>query len=143
MAKMISIQVLGDEGLQRMLNAFPVAMQRKIVKKALREAGRPVLASAKAKVPVGTGALKRSLRLRVLTRQKRGRFGVQIHTGVRGKLGIPEDAPYYYPMAVEVGTGRMAARPYMRPALRENKALCLRIAAQEIRRGIMEVVRHG
>lgn len=142
MAKMISIEVLGDKALQRKLRALPIAMEKKIVRKALREAGRPILASAKALVPVRTGALKKSLRLRALKRS-RGSFGVQVRTGTREELGIPADAPYYYPMAVEVGTGHAPAHPYMRPALKSNEGKSIRIAAAEIRRGIEEVARSG
>jgi len=142
MAKFIDIQMIGDKELQRKLRELPIAMERKIVRKALREAARPVLAAAKALAPVLTGRMKAGMKLRA-EKAKRGHFGVQVVTPTRKELGIAGDDPYYYPMAVEVGTAKMPAHPFMRPALDANREKGIAIAAREIRAGIEAEARRG
>ena len=70
----VDISVLGNKQLQKQLKLLEGNMQKKIVRQALRAAAKPVLASAKAKCPVGkTGRLKKSLKLRAM--KQRGCLG--------------------------------------------------------------------
>lgn len=135
MPKFISIEMLGAPELQAALKDLPIAVQRKIVRAALREAGRPMLSDAKTKVPVDTGKLRDSLKLRAL-KPKRGSFGVRIATGTRQELGIKADDPYYYPMAVETGTRKMSPRSFLRWAFQKNKTRALTIIKNFLARGI-------
>ena len=135
MAKMIDISLLGDKELTRKLHRLEIAVQRKIVRHALREGARPVLAAAQQNCPVQTGRLKASLKLRAL-KAKRGNFGVQVATGMRDELGIAADDPNYYPMSVEYGHGSVAAQPFLRPALDDNAQQAKAIIAREIGQGI-------
>ena len=138
MANFIDIKVTGDRETQMALNSLSRAMGNKIVIAALEVAGKPVLASARSKAPTLTTALKKSLHIEpVKTRKK---IGIRIATGRRDELPIWADDPYYYPMAVEVGTANMPAHPYMRPALDENRQRCIDIAAYEIRKGVEAAV---
>ena len=132
----VDISVFGDKQLQRALKALPINVEKKVVRQALRKAAKPVLDTAKSLVPVKTGALKKSLKLRALRKQKRGQFGVQVMTGTREQLGIAADDPYYYPMAVEVGTAKAPAHPFMRPALDQNREATYRLVAELVRTGI-------
>jgi len=135
MSPYIDISLTGDKALQKKLNRLPKVMQKKIVRKALREGARPVLASARSKAPVRTGAMKKSLKLRA-RRARRGNFGVEVRTGTRAELGIPENDPGYYPFSVEFGHGNVPAQPFMRPALDENREPALKIIGREIGRGV-------
>lgn len=62
-------------------------------------------------VPVRTGALQMSIQKEV----KRGKGGVGSWVGRIWTQGI------HYASYIEFGTSRMAARPFMRPAVAENK----------------------
>ena len=120
----ISVDVLGDKELQRALDKLDKAVQKKVMRKVLRESFAPVLPLVKARTPVLEGKLRKSLKLRA-ARGKRGQFGVEIRTGTRAELGIAENDPSYYPMSVEYGHAgpRPApAHPYMRNTLDANRS---------------------
>ena len=136
----IDISLIGDKVLQRKLKRLPIATQKKIVRKALREGGRPVLAAAQQNVPVRSGRTKASLKLRA-RKAKRGSFGVDVRTGTRAELGIPENDPSYYPFSVEYGHGNVAAQPFMRPAMDDNRDKALRIIGKELGAGILREAR--
>ena len=138
MANMIDIKVTGDRETQAALNSLTWAVGNRIVIEALEVAGQPVLASARSKAPTLTGKLKRTLGLYKLKTRKK--IGVRVSTGTREELGIAADDPYYYSMAVEVGTAKAPAHPYLRPALDENRQRCIDIAAYEIRKGVEAAV---
>ena len=138
MAKFIDIKVTGDRETQMALDSLTRAVGTRIVIEALDVAGQPVLAAARQKAPALTGKLKRTLGLYKLKTRKK--IGVRVSTGTREELGIAADDPYYYPMAVEVGTAKAPAHPYLRPALDENRQRCIDIAAYEIRKGVEAAV---
>ena len=142
MALAFDISVLGSAEIERKLGNLAVKVQRKVMRKAMRKAAKPILETAKSLVPVDEGKLRRSLKIRALKR-RRGSFGVQVKTGTRDELGIAPDDPYYYPMAVETGTNKVAARPYLRPALKLNRTESLNILARELKAGIAREARTG
>lgn len=123
-AKFVDISIVGDKKLQAKLRRLDLKVQRKIVRKALRDAAKPVLADAKARAPVDTGLLKRSLQVRAATRQRRGTFGVFIQTKGRDFFNIQGDDPYFYPAIVEFGSLKHAlpARSYLRAAVDANRS---------------------
>ena len=132
----IDISVIGDKALQKSLRELGAPKyQRKVVRKALREAAKPILRSAREKVPSDTGKLRKGLRIRA-AKSRRGRFGIRVMTPPRAYLGIDPEAKGYYPAHVELGTRRMAARPYLRPAFDENREKSLGLFARELRKAI-------
>ena len=137
MAIGVKIELLGDKKLDAALARLSGPAQKKAFRKSAREAFKPVLAAAKQKVPVDTGKLKKSLKLRSLKRS-RGTIGVEVRTGTREELEIPADEPGYYPMAVEAGTKTQPAQPYIRPAFDENKDLVERRLRAALARNIDE-----
>jgi HK97 gp10 family phage protein len=76
------VTITGLKELDRQLGELPKALGKKIVRKAVREAARPVLADAKAAVPVDSGDLKKSLKLKAFKRSRKrpGTFGIQVCT---------------------------------------------------------------
>ncbi len=134
----INISLLGDKALQRKLDALPNKLAKKVMRQALREGARPVLASAKANAPVLTGRMKKSLKLRAM-KARRGNFGVVIMTGTREQLGIDPKDKSYYPFAVEFGFKRhnVPAHPFIRPALDDNREKSTRIIARLIGAGVL------
>lgn len=131
------ITLLGDDIVAARLRALPEKLERKVLRQAMRKAGRPILADAKANAPVKTGKMRASLKLRALKR-KRGRVGVRIETGTRAELGIPAEERWYYPAIVELGDGTARHLPhsFMRSALAKNRENSVRILRDDISRGI-------
>jgi HK97 gp10 family phage protein len=129
------VSVFGDEVAAR-LQALPDAVERRLLSRALREGGKVVLPVARSLTPVRSGRLRRSLKLRAM-RRKKGRVGVLIFTGTREELQISGKDPYYYPTAVELGTSKRRARPYLRPALFRTREQATEVIGQVLWAGIV------
>tara|TARA_Y100000310_G_scaffold204664_1_gene204897 strand:- start:212 stop:547 length:336 start_codon:yes stop_codon:yes gene_type:complete len=75
-----------------------------VVKLAMDDTMAKCVVTAKAKVPVRTGTLQGSIQMRET------RIEGQVLTGLWGSFNVK------YAIYVEMGTGRMSAQPYLRPA---------------------------
>lgn len=93
-------------------------VQKNAVILTLAEMLPRVQQDAKSKVPVATGRLRNSIK----TKLDRYKFSGSVYTEVR------------YSHLVEYGTKSMTARPYMRPALDENRKDILRTFTRELSR---------
>ncbi len=120
----MTVQITGLPALQRDFANLSAKMQRGVLRDALRSAARPVVASAKSKVPVKTGLLKRNITHTVSV--KRGTAEATI--GFRKKA--------FYGGFVELGTSKMSAKPFLRPALDESQAQIEQAFIAAIERGI-------
>lgn len=133
-----NIRVTGEQDILRRLVTLPVKLQRKVIRQASRKAAKPVRARARALAPVRTGRLRRSIKLRSIRRNRRGRIGVNVLTGTREELGIT--AGGYYPAAQEYGwrSGgrRVSGVRYFRRALTDLAGQTERIMRTEILAGI-------
>jgi HK97 gp10 family phage protein len=121
MAGKISIKMLGDKELAARFEQLSSQVQRKIVKPALQEGADYIKLYAHMMAARRTGNMANSIFVEPLT--KKGVVGFKVSTGSRMLLGIPADAKYYYPAAIEFGTENMPARPFMRPATYDNEQL--------------------
>lgn len=138
----VDISGLGDKRLSAKLAQLDLKVQKKMVRKALRKAGRPVLEEARARVPVDTGRLRDGLFLRA-TKRKRGTFGVEVAMPLRADLGISANAKGYYPAVIEYGAENHPPQPFLRPALDANKERAIRIVADFVRSEISSAVADG
>lgn len=133
------LEVLGDRELSARLLALEKRVERKYVGEELRRAFKITHAAVLAAVPVASGTLRRTIRLRA-GKGKGARFGklFRIFTGNAAELGIePSRSPGqrggrgrgYYPMAVEAGYtlhGRTyGPRSYLRGPLRATEPAVL------------------
>lgn len=136
----VDMTMLGDKKLIKQLAKLPDRLQKKILRSAMRKAAKPVLASAKSKVPrvtgINTDPLRKGLKVKALKRS-RNRIGVRIVTPERSVLGIPEGSKWYYPAHIELGTSKVAAVPYLRNAVAENKEQVFSIIRREVASGIV------
>lgn len=118
------IEVVGADELEQAFLQLEKKDRRRFLRKALREAFKPVLREIRAAAPRDRGILARKIKLRA-TKRSRSAIGVKIETGTREQLGIPKSEgtklPGYYPAHVELGTKTRAARPFMRPALKRMR----------------------
>ena len=96
--------VHGAEAIARKLATAAAVVPAKAVPSALDKAGLLVLRRAKQKAPVDTGNLRGSINKPPAT-----------------PSGVEVISPAEYSIYQEFGTYKMAAHPYMRPALDESK----------------------
>jgi len=137
----ITAQLHGVQEVQKALKQFQPTLQKKLQRKATRKAGKPVLDTARARVPVKTGKLRKNLKLRAAKRKRSSTVvGVSVQTPTRDVLGISQSDPYYYPTVLEYGSSlrNIRARPYLRPALDENREKVRGIYASELKGLITE-----
>lgn len=140
------IKITGEKELRRRLNRLASAAQRKIVRPAVNVALTPVNKAAKAKAPVKTGTLKKSLGKRVKAYTRTGVVWGGI--GPRSGFKWVDDKghahnPVNYAQLVELGTQHSAAQPFLRPALDERKAEVLTTLNQKVNEGIQREIRRA
>lgn len=120
----MTVTVHNLQALQRDFSQLTAKMQRGVLRDALRSAARPVVASAKSKVPVRTGALKKGIAQRVSVKTS----SAEAIIGFRAKD--------FYGRFIELGTSKMTARPFLRPALDESQQKIEQAFIAAINRGI-------
>lgn len=125
----LSVQIEGMPNLKRKFSGLSQVAQKKVLRKAMRGAAKPVVKAAKAKAPVRTGKLKKSIRTTVSMR--RGKAEAKV--GFGGKQ--------YYGIFSELGTVKMPARPFLRPALDSQKDASVRAFVEVIQAEIAKVAR--
>lgn len=125
MARKVSVVLTGDRELDRKLRALTSTKAKRAVRKACREALRPIQKATRADAPRGaTGKLSRAAKLRALKRSRK-RIGARVTIEGQGPK-----AP-----AQEYGTKKMAGRHFMYDAAesRRNEAnLIFKHKAQEM-----------
>jgi HK97 gp10 family phage protein len=143
MSKIVSVQFTGvqefEELINEMQNDFGVKDQKKILTAAVRKSMAPVLSKARQLAPIDTGGLRASLRIEARKPSRRDKKSIYVNpndvvigtvTTASGKqlakkkftnvktgqkqVGIESDGRA---IANEFGTAKIAAKPYMRPAL--------------------------
>lgn len=129
----MSINIEGAKELEKKLKSFEPKLGRQIVKQALRNGAKVILAAAKANVPVRSGALKKSLKVRAM-KKRRHSYGVMVATSDDWFKG-----EQFYGAFLEFGTSRMAARPFVRPAFDSEKDTAEKIIINDLRQGIEKV----
>ena len=148
------------EVLREMQNDFGIKDQKKILSSAMRVAMKPVLSRAKSLVSSDTGALSASLRIEARKPTQKDKNSVYVNstdtvigtvttasgkqlakktfknlkTGKKQK-GIPSDARAY---ANEFGTHKMAAKPFLRPALESSSPEMLNLLTESLRTAILK-----
>jgi len=136
MADTIRMQIDNARAVQNALDKFEKKVAKKIVRRGLRAAWKPLLDRARENArALGDGGpmsslIAKKLQLRAFKKQKRGQYGmyVRLRPGVDEFISISKTGQRsYIPAAIEYGhafPGRggkgagkdVAARPYMRPA---------------------------
>lgn len=98
------INVEGLDELEKQFDRLIDTSKKKVMMKALNAGAAPIKKEAKAKAPVKTGLLKKSIRSKQMKYTDKPSVGIY----VAGKA--------YYWWFIENGTSKMAAAPFLRPA---------------------------
>lgn len=106
----------------RKLSALKTSVSKRILKKALGDASKKVLKDAKAKVPMASRLLKKSLGRKVKVYRRSGVVVALVgpRSGFKGMVIRANRAvlanPTKYAHLVELGTVRSQKRPFLEPA---------------------------
>lgn len=132
----VTYKLEGAETLFKDLEAMGDRIAKKGLRKALREGGRPFLRQAKLNVPVRSGALKKSLKLRAGRRSRVWMsYVVTTSKESKGNLFVGK---HYYAGFVEFGAPRRGLMPsgFLRRAFESRKEESKKIVADELRKFI-------
>ena len=118
----LAIQVIGAQELADALHSLARKDMNRATRKGLRVAANLVRDEARRRAPMRTGRLRRNITVSVSSKVAKVR--VREGSVKSKKAGIaartdPQNA--YYARFLEHGTSKMAARPFMRPALDAQK----------------------
>jgi HK97 gp10 family phage protein len=162
MAKTFSVAIVGADELRQVFselaNDFGPKDSRSILIRGVRDAMAPALETAKANVPVDTGALRASLRIEAKRPTKRMKASKYINetdtvvatvTTAPGNVlakktyfnektkkktkGITSDARA---IAAEFGTAHVAPQPFLRSALESNSNVIVENLSTTLRNSI-------
>lgn len=143
MAK-LRYKLTGVEEVDRILRALPVRIANKLAQNGYKEAAKHVLGEAITRVPVDSGVLKKSLKIRaiksrklkagakVVSAKKRKKKNKKIPVPLVAAATAPaptskqsadpaKNPDGYYSHMVEFGTKKQAPQPFLIPALESAK----------------------
>lgn len=126
-ARKFKVNIEGADEVVKTLEKLGVEAKQ-VMQDAAMEGGRIALSEARRRVPVDTGRLRRSLRLR------KGR-----KTETKADVKVTHGEKEYYGTFLELGTSNMQARPFLRPAVDENKAQISKAVSKEVSKALGRV----
>lgn len=100
-----NIRIEGLDELERQFDRLADTAKKKVMMKALNAGIAPIKKEAKDKAPKRTGLLKKSIRSK------------QMRYTEKPSVGIFVSGKAYYWKFLEDGTSKMAAQPFLRPAV--------------------------
>lgn len=100
-----NIRIEGLDELERQFERLADTSKKKVMMKALNAGIAPIKKEAKDKAPKRTGLLKKSIRSK------------QMRYTEKPSVGIFVSGKAYYWKFLEDGTSKMAAQPFLRPAV--------------------------
>jgi len=127
----VNFGLRGVRDIRKAYQKLPKKVANKVIRTAVRTSLKPMLAEAKQDAPKGeTGLLKRSVKLRVRAKKKRGSIAMDVRTGDGDFKGAT-----YYGAMVNFGTKRQKAQKFMERAFDATKNRVRKNARQMIREG--------
>lgn len=152
--------ITGARELQAKLDTLARNVQKRVVRKAVRAARKPVLARAKANALARVGGsmgalLAKAIVIAAPKKQQPGTYALHVQLLSQGRdqrrknaigvAGFVHESQRtgrrtYIPAAIEYGHGaskEQAARPFMRPAADSTERESLRILGRELASGLL------
>lgn len=125
-----AVRFKGLELLTKTLRTLPKKVEKKVIMKALRKGGRVIIKDARARVPVRTGKLRKSL-FQKAAPARRGKLLLQVATKKEA----------WYAHLVEFGTSTTRAQPFLRPAMDSKTNEAIAEIGKQIFQGILEEIK--
>lgn len=157
----MTLKIEGLAEVNRALDQFAASTRRGILNRVLRKAAAPVVSSAKQMAPKDTGELRESISTQIVrsnagksafaaamrggaSRAEAGAAARTANAEARGQgasavVRIRARAPHAF--FNEFGTTKMAAQPFLGPALRQNKGRVVSIIAHDLKTEIAATAR--
>ncbi|WP_426196177.1 HK97-gp10 family putative phage morphogenesis protein [Massilia sp. DWR3-1-1] len=118
---------------------------RKRLRRAVAAGATVIKNDAKARAPVATGEMLRDIMVK-RERDARGgdlaaTYSVFVRTGKKSRMagkGRDVQRDSFYWRFVELGTSKMVARPFMRPAYESKKVDAVRVIGESLAAGLIE-----
>lgn len=150
----IQAEITGLEPVLARLKELGPGLQRRALRTGVRKGANIVRKSAQDAAPKRSGAMAKNIRVQFASRTARREGGVAFRIGVRGGAQQPGSETRYarskkgraggaaaggstwYWRLVEFGTSKMAAQPFMRPALQKNISKIIDTVARDVDDGI-------
>jgi HK97 gp10 family phage protein len=110
------LSIQGAKALERRLAKLDSKLARKTARQAVRAAAKVVLAEARNRATVDSGATRKSIKIRSGRSRKKKTVLLKVELGAgffKGKT--------FYASFLEFGTSARAARPFLRPAFEAKK----------------------
>lgn len=147
------MKLKGLEGLKKQLEQLGEELQPKVLRSAMREAFKPVLEAARAKVPVDSGELRAGIALATAKTPGGGlAAGLLISSKTTGlkqarmaaaAFGEAQStsSPARTWHLIELGTKHSPPQPFLRPALDENAQTVVSTFAAAVRKKIEQALK--
>lgn len=146
---MAEFKIEGLDGVLRKMRELSPKIQKKVLVKAVRAGANIIRDDARSRAkqfddPQSSEKIWKEIVTKVNTRRGRREGGVVMQVGVRGGAktdkGGQETSPIWYWRLIEFGTSKMAARPFMRPALESKAEAATDAIVTELNRGLDELL---
>lgn len=128
------IKLTGDKTLEQNLKKITRSAKGRALKKAAKAGAEPIVKEAKRRVPVDTGKTQKHIRSWI---SKRDSDSVTVSVGVTAKSRA------HVARFLELGTSKMPARPFLRPAIDEEKQKAAEETQKTMAEAVLEEVRKG
>ncbi len=144
----ISTTVSGADAVFKDLAELPDYFERKIIRKAVREAGKVGQRAAKKMVPVDDGDFRRSIVVRAAKSKRRGQARVRVFPDANKVPALitynkSDGKRYFYPAIIEFGTQTLPALAPMRAAFDRSAQESLDTVVRVTNQGIDEFYGRG
>lgn len=133
----VNVSLSGDKQLLAKLDRLSRKDSRSVVRKAARRAAKPILMQSRVNAPVDTGTLRRSIKIKAITRSRK-RIGVKVTTGTAKSA---YQGKQFYGAFQEYGTKKMAGKHFMKRAAESKSKEAVAIFADEAAKEITALAR--
>ncbi len=124
--------IIGFKELEAKLRELELSMQRKVLVAAAKAGGKIVLDDARSRAPRLTGALAEGITMKVGGRETDSN---------EATVEIRPSRKTFWALFNEKGTRKMAAQPFMKPALENNRERIAAAVKEQLIKSINKAIR--
>lgn len=151
MAGAFSFQLTGNKELDKFFRTFPMKVQKKVVRKPLRDGSKIIADAAKANAPSAGGLLRKAIKVRAAKRSRKNKNLVTVRPQIgagdfKGETFYGAFQEYGYRVGRrQMGDKRtfVEGRHYMERAFKEKSPQAKDVVISGIKRGIEAEARLG